>query len=1291
MQRYNRYTRLNSAAQFVLLLSGFKSLLYFAAISQACGNEICFDFCDDNAECFSITELPSKVSQLNDDNTTNIQMCSEIIELRAPLRIKGLRNVSINGVASKTIVDCTGFNEGFQFIEVDNLVIANLNIKNCGLVYYNSTTVRKTSIHILKCTNVFITNIIVSSGNGSGIVFNNTLGYNKITNSIFANNTSSKRQNGGGIYVEFNCTRGHECGTSDYTFQDCRFLQNKVSEKYISNDGVFAGAGRGGGMMIIFRGNSSRNSISILDCLYQGNRAAWGGGVNVIFADSTTKNRVTINDTEFRHNNCTYAGGGIDIGLTWLSHINEFFCKNCTFEDNSARIGGGTAVYAVRGSSFRNTTLVFKECKWIQNSAQYGAAVDLTPQHVREFNSGETPEPIFENCKFLNNTVKGTERTYLQNNGQLLPHCGHGRGTFFMTDFNATFIGKTEFSGNKGSALYAISSDIQFATGSVSEFESNTGTNGGAIVLIGLSAIIVTDNVRVILTNNTAVNKGGAIYYFTLDSHDDVFSYNCFIKYSREYSNLWNSTSVPNVSFSFNGNRVENSISVGNITTSNGNSIYATTILPCFRMCKIYKPVNKSIQNSFSCVGRFTFHDPDLKISTSSSHFNVIDQTDFQTPLEMIPGKIFRLPLELLDDFNQTVIRGKYRISIQNLNRSTISVADSDAHISQNRLQLYGNIGDTGIITLTTTGFREVSISFEVKMQECPPLFFLETDSSVSPELLKCVCRPSFNVSYIGLHKCHNRHFRASLRHGHWVGYTENETTKYLLYGYCPNTYCFNGLHSKRYHKLTTKASKELLDTIVCGESRTGIVCGECRDNYSVHYHSPHFECGQNHLCEIGWLLYAISELLPLTLLFILVIVFDISFTSGPLNGFIFFAQVFDSIFNNDQGFILYPYSVHDLQTVARVIYKLFNFDFFNAKQLSYCLWKGATTLDVLAFKFLTVVYALALVFVTIWLTDRFGKCCNRKKTRSTVARSITHGLSAFLVMVHAQCTTVSFKILQLVRLSSHGSPSSHKTVVFYQGNIDYFSPKHLAYAFPALLCIMTLVAIPPFLLLVYPLCNKIISFLKLDNWKVVSWMSRKIPMVRLKPMIDAFQGCFKDEYRYFAGLYFVYRIAFIACTFANRLTQVYTILELLLITVLVVHAFTWPYEKHWHNRVDGLIIFNLAVINSLSLFCYIYAQFGSKYQQNIDIASSVQLVFIYAPLVYILVYAMKIVIYKMNCRYAKGSNELLNEVWRDEDLPARLQNLQDLSDTESETDYQLHNDSEHNYTDIPHKYESKL
>ena len=149
--------------------------------------------------------------------------------------------------------------------------------------------------------------------------------------------------------------------------------------------------------------------------------------------------------------------------------------------------------------------------------------------------------------------------------------------------------------------------------------------------------------------------------------------------------------------------------------------------------------------------------------------------------------------------------------------------------------------------------------------------------------------------------------------------------------------------------------------------------------------------------------------------------------------------------------------------------------------------------------------------------------------------------------------------------------------------------------------------------------------------------------------------------------------ISFIACTLGTRLTQVYTIYGLLLITVLVIHAVTWPYEKRWHNTLDGLIIFNLAVINGLSLFSYSYAQYGRKYQRYIDIASSVELVFIYGPLIYIGVYVIIMITRKFKEKCIGTKNEDTAELWRDEDLPARLQNLDDLSDTESETDYQLY------------------
>ena len=55
-------------------------------------------------------------------------------------------------------------------------------------------------------------------------------------------------------------------------------------------------------------------------------------------------------------------------------------------------------------------------------------------------------------------------------------------------------------------------------------------------------------------------------------------------------------------------------------------------------------------------------------------------------------------------------------------------------------------------------------------------------------------------------------------------------------------------------------------------------------------YHSIYYDCHQDKdACNYGFVVYILAELLPVTIIFIIVIVFNISFTSGALNGFVFF------------------------------------------------------------------------------------------------------------------------------------------------------------------------------------------------------------------------------------------------------------------------------------------------------------------------------------------------------------------------------------------------------------------
>ena len=77
---------------------------------------------------------------------------------------------------------------------------------------------------------------------------------------------------------------------------------------------------------------------------------------------------------------------------------------------------------------------------------------------------------------------------------------------------------------------------------------------------------------------------------------------------------------------------------------------------------------------------------------------------------------------------------------------------------------------------------------------------------------------------------------------------------------------------------------------------RKGVLCGFCSDGLSVYFHSRDYHCGSESLCSYGLLFYALSELLPVVVIFTIIIFFNISFTSGNVNGLILFSQALDIV-----------------------------------------------------------------------------------------------------------------------------------------------------------------------------------------------------------------------------------------------------------------------------------------------------------------------------------------------------------------------------------------------------------
>ena len=262
---------------------------------------------------------------------------------------------------------------------------------------------------------------------------------------------------------------------------------------------------------------------------------------------------------------------------------------------------------------------------------------------------------------------------------------------------------------------------------------------------------------------------------------------------------------------------------------------------------------------------------------------------------------------------------------------------------------------------------------------------------------------------------------------------------------------------------------------------------------------------------------------------------------SGELNGFVFFVQVFDLFSITANGFIWFPNTAFRALITIRAIHRFLNFDFFSANELAFCLWKGASSLNMIVFKLVTVTYGLLLIVVIIWLMNRCNiyqhLSCLRVKT---VKRSIIHGLSTFLVMVYAQCAKVSFQLLDFTEIYGKGYVHMHR-VATYQGNLKFFGLEHFLCSIPAILSVLVIVVSPVIVLMLYPSCFKVVSFFKLEEFRCVSWLLQRVPHALLKLFADSFQSCFKDNMQFFAGLYFAYRIIILIGWFApTRFTQSY-------------------------------------------------------------------------------------------------------------------------------------------------------
>ena len=1197
--------------------------------------------------CSSLNQLTSFMTSISEITMVEILIACTTCTLRELITFENVSNLSIYGEEKATTIHCESDHRyedssGLSFKHSSDLSLSNFTISGCGGLHKStsenasspSEALRfKSALYFENCTNITVSHVAVMHSHGIGLVFYDSRGLIELDSGNFKNNSASSNlendlPGGGGVYIEFTpCFPGmysdennNLCVTNSvyktggqYVIQRCNFTHNRArsTRSYFRQSG-FRTFGQGGGLLISLRGNASKNTFVIKDCLFSGNNALWGGGLHLLVTSSSKENNITVSKTHFEDNQAKDGGGGVTIYITSERNRkvaplskNLISFKRCNFSGNSASQGGGMIIFfSIRYSKQRRSNkLQFFSTTWIANTAKSSAAVDITAKDVSYTIHG--PFPTFTDCKFLYNRVHSFTKPL---DGGLAMQNTYGKASFLVTLSRVFFNNSVLFQGNNATALHVSGGVVGFHESIVAIFEENYGIRGGAIALIASSYLEVGRNSNLNFIRNYAYVMGGAIYSYSIgehELHDHSHSLGCFIRHDYGLNITQHSN------FMFTSNDVISS------PCNYGRSLFSASLLACASDCHgDYTVLNAS--TALSCVANFTFVNSSAEDQVSMAGSNFVIHESL--PSMVIPGKKFKLNISVIDALNNSV-NSFLRSYLKPINNLRLAIDSAYDYIADNTLLIYGSPGAVGTIHLENVGYHTVDLSFRIHLIQCPPGYILFT-SRTEHVIDQCICAWSTDTPYRGFLKCNHTHFQAYVLHGIWAGYSgENESEDTLFTAYCPLNFCsYNESKDPSYfYLLPAEPNKTKLSKYICSKYRTDWLCGSCIDGYSVYFHSPNYECGPDTKCEVGAFLYLLSEILPLTILYTTIMVFRIQFTSGGLTGFIFYAQVIDALLLDVVGTSIATskWSL-TLKGVFLFVYRIFNLNFFAFNSLSFCLWKGATTLDIVAFKYATIAFALILVVATyvVMNTCNVYRChkCSKVYTHLSVQTSFIHGISTFLVMYFAQCVQISFLLLTPGHIYGKGG-EIFESRLLYHGDTTLFSIQHALYATPAFICIVLLVILPTILLLWYPLGPRLFNFCGLGD---SAFCNKVIPLHKLKPFFDSFQSCFKDDFRFFSGLYFSYRLLTIAAySFSIGLTQFYILVEVLFVAMLMSHALAQPYKKRWHNVIDTLVFSNLTFINALSIFVYTKSP-EKHYKEMITAAIHIQIFLISLPLVVI-------------------------------------------------------------------------
>ncbi len=1045
----------------------------------------------------------------------------------------------------------------FMFLNVTNLTMSNIRVNNCGHVvpqnlptYVNNTFIyidqeQKAVFIFSLVTNLHLVNFVVTRSFGYSII-----GVNLRGDAELRGITLSDTDN----YRHPLCHRnetGLACSGSGAVFiysdplSEEEFLPDPTTTISLQDSNITNNENNVPINHIIPLFYSFRAGFELTRLLLTGTT-----GVTFYFGQQKYAVDVSITSTIFS-NNYGYIGA-LGFVLTNLLRNIHIEVEGCALEHNQgfgiAARGGGMLIvianyipdlYSLFKSPLGQHDLItVRNTTFINNFADIGGAVYFffTPQNVSDYSITFDNVIFSGNCARIGTVIQVETRpaTFITNNynilllditasnNVLLNSIENSAAFVFTNVFNVTVSGRDHTQGsmitsNVPGGFLVVGSNL-FLQGKV-VFHNNTAQRGGAISLHG-SLFFIFEGSRIIFSYNSAIQVGGAIYAVSPISETVATCIFQVIGPSR-ISNVSNFDQL-NMSVQF----------INNTAIDGGNSLYVTPLYNCASLPESSLVDLSIIDNTSGFYSQlFNFADSIRNSLTEITSFpeciclcdNVSQVTPqcwtTSDPIVVYPGQQFTLSVFPVD-FNYNPVSSILFVDLRSkehqLGRGQATMQLKGGECTDVDLNLSGPAGSNITLFLHTQNGATL-LMVDVVIQECPPGFLLmERDESIV-----CICDPY--IESLG-RTCNFTTFTINRQRSEWLEYSEHGNFTDLHYVYsCPIGFC----------NRTIRSMDLTITDQLCVQGRTGILCGSCKGNQSVVFGTPEcMECSNYWLFTV--LLYAAAGIFLVTVLFIS----NFTVTQGSLISVIFYSNLvgvnFDIVSNfNNRKYVSFWISLLNLELGFPL-----------------CFYNGMTEIGKASLQCIFPAYLLLIALAIIFLSQR---------SRVIAKLTSSHGIQVLATLIYLSYSKMLRYVISIFSYATLRGKYASAKIWLFDGNIEYFTSLHAV-------IVIVPAAITLILIAVYML---MMVFIK----QIEQYTSK------LKPLLDAYGGPFKDQYRFWFGVRL--QVLSVMClvyayTGTDDPIMAVIIQQILLILFMALQAYVQPFRNQFLNVLDLLLMLNL-------------------------------------------------------------------------------------------------------------------